>query len=254
MKIRWYGTASFSLETKETKLLFDPYVPMRGSKVKTKVEDYAGFKNIVITHAHFDHIGSIPMLFKAEPREIYGTQATYTALRKLGIPKEHIHIIAPGDELCFGDIKIKAYQGRHIKYDKKLLRRTVFNWRIIRYFVNFVKTGLLSLRCKEKQETMGYLIEAEGKKIFAMGSLNLDTETEYPTDMDYLLLPYQGASDLLTPAIEVIAKLKPKAVLLDHYDDTFPPISNLIDTSDILAAFENKLSVRKMEYNKYEEI
>ena len=248
MKMRWYGTAAVSIETENAAVLFDPYLPTRGSKVKTKLSDYAGFKNIVITHAHVDHIGSMPEVFKAEPREIYGTKATYTALVKLGIPKEHIHIIKPGDELCFGDIKIKAYQGRHIKYDKKLLRNTILSWRIIRFFIGLVKLGLLSLRCKEMNETMGYLIETEGKKVFAMGSLNLDTDTEYPTDMDYLFLPYQGTSDLLTPAIDVIGKLKPKAVLLDHYDDTFPPLSRLIDTSDIETEYENKLSVRKMTY------
>ena len=253
MKMRWYGTAAFSLETKEAKVLFDPYVPLRGSKVKTKLADYAGFKNIVITHAHLDHIGSIPMLFKAEPREIYGTQATYTALVKMGIPKEHIHIIAPGDELSFGEIKIKAYQGRHIKFDKKLLRKTIFSLRNIKFIRNLFPILKTCLICKEKKETLGYLIEVEGKKIFAMGSLNLDSETAYPTDMDYLFLPYQGRSTLLQPALEVIEKLKPKAILLDHYDDTFPPLSRLIDTSDIEKALENKLSVRKMEY-KYEEI
>lgn len=253
MNVKWYGTASFSIETKVTKVLFDPYVPLRGSKVKTKVEDYAGFKNIVITHAHFDHIGSITMLFKEEPREIYGTQATYTALVKLGIPEEHIHIISPGDELCFGDIKIKAYQGRHIKFDRKLLLKTIFSLRNIRYFLNLFPILKTCLICKEKKETLGYLIETEEKKIFAMGSLNLDSDTEYPTDMDYLFLPYQGRSALLQPALEVIEKLKPKSILLDHYDDTFPPLSRLIDTSDIEKALENKLSVRKMEY-KFEEI
>ena len=253
MKIRWYGTASVSIETERASVLLDPYVPLHGSRVKTRLNDYAGFKNIVITHAHFDHIGSIPMLFKAEEREIYGTQAVCDALLKLGIPKEHINVIKPGDELCFGDIKIKAYQGRHIKFDRKLLLKTIFSLRHIRYIFNLVPILRKAIVCKEKQETLGYLIEAEGKSVFAMGSLNLDENTQYPTEMDYLFLPYQGKSSLLEPAIDVIGRLKPKNVLLHHYDDTFPPLSRLIDTRDIENAFQNKLSVRKMEY-RYEKI
>lgn len=249
MRIRWYGTASVSIETENIAVLFDPYVPLRGSKVKTKLKDYAGFKTVVITHAHLDHIGSIPQLFAAEEREIYGTQAVHDALVKLGIPEKNIHVIKPDDELCFGDIKIKAYQGRHIKFDRKLLLKTIFSFRHIRYIFNLGKIFKTALICKEKQETLGYLIEAEGKTVFAMGSLNLDDQTEYPTDMDYLFLPYQGKSRLFEPAFDVIETLKPKNVLLHHYDDTFPPLSRLIDTSDIEDALQNKLSVSKMEYD-----
>ena len=253
MKMRWYGTASVSIETESASVLFDPYLPLRGSKVKTRLKDYAGFKTIVITHAHLDHIGSIAELFEAEEREIYGTQAVHDALTKLGIPEKNIHVIKPGDELCFGDIKIKAYQGRHIKFDRKLLLKTIFSFRHFKYIFNLGKIFKTALICKEKKETLGYLIEAESKTVFAMGSLNLDDNTEYPTDMDYLFLPYQGRSSLLEPALEVIEKLKPKSILLHHYDDTFPPLSRLIDTSDIEAALQGKLSVRKMEYN-FEEI
>lgn len=250
MKVTWYGTAAASVETENAKVLFDPYVPMKGSPVKTTVKDYAGFKNIVITHAHIDHIGSMPEVFAEEEREIYGTQATHDALVRLGIPEEHIHIIHPGDELCFGDIKIRAYQGRHIKYDRKLLTGIIFSPRMIKYLGNMMKMGPIAAKCKEKMETQGYLLEAEGKKLFIMGSLNLDENTEYPTDMDYLFLPYQGRSELLTPAMTVIEKLRPKNVFLDHYDDTFPPLSNTIDTGDIETAFEGKLRIKKLEYKE----
>ena len=59
--------------------------------------------------------------------------------------------------------------------------------------------------------------------------------------MDLLVLPYQGASNLLTPAMQVIERLKPKAVLLDHFDDAFPPGSSAVDTSDIRRALEGRL-------------
>lgn len=250
MKVTWYGTASVSVETENAKVLFDPFVPMKGSPVKTKVTDFAGFESIVITHAHPDHIGSMPEVFAEEKREIYGTQATYDMLVKLGIPKEHIHVIKPGDEMTFGDITIRAYQGRHIRFDRKIMLRTVFNVRVLRMLISFIRLVIMLVTYKENKETQGYLLEAEGKKLFIMGSLNLDENTEYPTDMDYLFLPYQGSSDLLTPSKAVIEKLRPKNVLLDHYDDTFPPMSNTIDTSDIETEYAGKLSVKRLEYKE----
>ena len=80
-----------------------------------------------------------------------------------------------------------------------------------------------------------------------LGSLNLAADVDYPTGMDLLVLPYQGTSDLLTPAIQIIDRLKPRAVLLDHFDDAFPPISNTVDTSDIQEYYAEKLPVNRLE-------
>ena len=59
--------------------------------------------------------------------------------------------------------------------------------------------------------------------------MNLDAKTEYPTDADLLILPLQGRSDQDTYALRIVEKLLPKWVLLDHYDDTFPPMTSPVD-------------------------
>ena len=71
--------------------------------------------------------------------------------------------------------------------------------------------------------------------------------TVYPTGADLMVLPYQGTSDLLTPAAAVIDRLKPRAVLLDHWDDAFPPVSSAVDTSDIHSALEGRLRMYCLE-------
>jgi L-ascorbate metabolism protein UlaG (beta-lactamase superfamily) len=72
-----------------------------------------------------------------------------------------------------------------------------------------------------------YQIEAEGKTVAVMGSLNLRKDTEYPAGADLLVLPYNGWTDNYPPAVRVIRRLKPKHVLLDHYDESFPPFTRL---------------------------
>ena len=71
-----------------------------------------------------------------------------------------------------------------------------------------------------------------------MGSMGLDPEVAYPTGADLLILPYQGKSDPLEYAASLVDRLHPKAVLLDHYDDSFPPMTALVDT----AAFEKYIT------------
>ncbi len=80
-----------------------------------------------------------------------------------------------------------------------------------------------------------------------LGSLNLADDVAYPEGADLLVLPYQGTSDLLTPALGIVGRLRPGAVLLDHFDDTFPPVSADIDTADIETALAGALPVYRLE-------
>ena len=55
-----------------------------------------------------------------------------------------------------------------------------------------------------------------------------------------LVLPYQGATELVSPALSIIETLHPKTVFLDHFDDAFPPISRHIDTKPLKKALEDR--------------
>ena len=45
-----------------------------------------------------------------------------------------------------------------------------------------------------------------------------------------LILPFQGTSDPARTVVPIINKLQPKRIYLDHYDNTFPPMTRHIDT------------------------
>ena len=105
-------------------------------------------------------------------------------------------------------------------------------------------------QCREKGETVFYEIETEGKKISLMGSLNLREDTDYPTGSDLLILPYNGWEDNYTPAVKIIDRLNPQKILLDHYDDTFPPITEPLDLDPILQKYRGKIEA--MQLNRVE--
>ena len=52
-------------------------------------------------------------------------------------------------------------------------------------------------------------------------------------DADVLLMPYQGSSDLVSHARPVLETLRPRRVVLTHFDDAFPPLSSSVDTAGI---------------------
>ena len=83
-----------------------------------------------------------------------------------------------------------------------------------------------------------------------MGSLGLDANTNYPENCDLFIMPYQGKKDLLTPSIEIINKLKPKNILLIHFDDTFPPISKDVCISNLQEKLDKNINLIIPKYQK----
>ena len=104
----------------------------------------------------------------------------------------------------------------------------------------------------ENDETVFYKIEADEKNICLMGSMNLRDDSHYPVDADLLILPYNGWEDNFPPAVRIIERLKLKRVLLDHYDDTFPPLTMPLDLEPILEKYKGL--VRAMQLGEIEEV
>ena len=247
MKVTWYGTASLCVQAGQGRLLVDPFVPLRGSGTRVNPSAYEGFEAVLVTHGHFDHIMSLPALIRDGRPQIYCTRTPAQTLQKLGVPRERISVFVPGDALELEGVKVSVYRSRHVRYDGPVLRRTLLNVRMLRHAYNLPRVVEGLLRYPERGETVAFLIEGEAKRVMVLGSLNLAGDVDYPSGADLLVLPYQGRSDLLTPALEIIERLRPRAVLLDHFDDAFPPISAGIDTSDIVRALAGALPVYCLE-------
>lgn len=240
MKITWFGTASLLIEFRESRVLIDPFLPLRGAENHPSLLDYRKEDSILITHGHIDHLGSIPKILKHSDTTVYCSAVPAATLEKKKADSDQIVIIRPGDTLSFGKIKATALPGKHIRFDSALVRHTLCSPRILQYFPNFLSLLFHNHAYAEGNETLTYLLEAGGKKILVLGSLALHETTDYPKHVDMLVLPYQGASDLVSAALAVIARIGPKTVLLTHFDDAFPPISRQIDTRPLKKVLSEK--------------
>lgn len=236
MKITWFGTASLLIENEEDRILIDPFLPLRGSENHPSLLDYQKEDSILITHGHIDHLGSIPKILRNSEATVYCSALPASTLEKKKADSDQIVIIRPGDVLHFGEITVTPLPGKHIKFDAKLIRHTFLNLRILRYFPNFLSLLFRNHIYAEGNETLTFLVETGGKKILVLGSLALEEAAEYPKYVDMLVLPYQGATDLVSAALSIIAQIEPRTVLLDHFDDAFPPISQHIDTKPLKKA------------------
>lgn len=247
MKLQWYGTAALRISDGNTAIAFDPFLGIpKGSRRPQSVSadipsELRQVSDVFVTHGHFDHMIQIPALYAEGSAVIHATRTPCATLEKHGMPEERLDVISSGGHYTVGNIAITVMQGRHCVFDKALVVRTA-----LRYFrPGCLRHGLRLLRCNknypENGETLFYELECRGHRCQIMGSMGLDPEVTYPTGADLLILPYQGKSRPEAYAASLVERLQPKAVLLDHYDDSFPPMTAPIPTT----AFETYLTERQ---------
>ena len=54
----------------------------------------------------------------------------------------------------------------------------------------------------------------------------MDRGTEYPTGADLLVFPYQGRAGMHRYMRRFLRRFRPAAVMADHFDDAFPPLTH----------------------------
>ena len=242
MKLKWYGTATILLEQDGVRLLFDPFFSLNNRDLTHLIEESSAVEYILITHGHLDHIAGIPEILKHGngTAAVYCTAKPRDVLISKGIDESFLHKIAPGDVLTLGPYEVRVLKGKHIVFNKGLLVKKILNPRNLLYLNNSLYLFKENRVCAEAGETVVYDVAVANKRILLLGSLNLDDDTEYPKGADLLILPYQGRSDICRYTLSFIDRLKPKMVLLDHFDDSFPPISSSMKTSPFISLMREK--------------
>jgi L-ascorbate metabolism protein UlaG (beta-lactamase superfamily) len=235
MNITWFGTATLSFSHEGQSILFDPFLPMNHELPSPEIDELAALGDVFITHGHFDHLMDVPKLVQAGTARVYCSEIAANTLLREGLPQNKIITVMPGDVIENGPFTIKVFRGAHIRFDLPLIIRTLLGRRTRSNFKQF-KTVSRQAKLYPKGEVLVYQIEAGGKKVLHMGSLNLDPAETYPTESDLLTIPFQGRSDLNTYALTIISRLKPKALYLHHFDDSFPPVSDTINTGSFIHA------------------
>ena len=252
------GTASLLFAEGDEVVAFDPFpgIPLDSLRghLRTFPDTalYLKARDVFVTHGHFDHIAYIPALYGRTDAVIHATAAPCATLESAGFPAERLHTIAPGWEGEAGPFRLRALQSRHCRFDAPLIAQTIFRLRLWSHLPHMLRLLALNRRHPENGETLFYELSDGNTRVQILGSLGLDPETQYPAGADWLILPFQGRSDLPEQALPILERLAPKGVLLDHYDDAFPPMSAQIPTDGFTALVEARYGIpcRALEKHK----
>ena len=231
MRLTWYGTACFGLECGADRILFDPFLELKGGSYGADPNVLIGYDTIFVTHCHFDHLYTAQALLEAGEGDVsvFCTNQCCETLGEFSGDLSNVVQINTGRSYRIGSIDIDVLRGRHIAFQWSHLFDTLSPLRTLRYAGNLPFLFQANRLFQEAGESVVFHIRAEGRRILLLGSLSLDPEESYPEGVDVLILPYQGNNDLPARAREVLGRLKPRCVVLSHFDNAFPPMSRDVD-------------------------
>lgn len=246
MKITGYGNASVKIEAEGQKLYFDPYMKELANPNEPKSwhvrrgRAFLEAEHVFLTHGHFDHLGSIAPLYRQQDVRVYCTKTPARTLERKGFPREKLCLIGHGDVIAIGGIKVTAYHTKHCRFNPGEIWNVIFRHHMFRHMGQMLKLLYLNASYPSGGECLLYEVAADGLRLQLLGSAGLDENVDYPTGADLLILPYQGRSDMAEYCFGIAERLCPKRILLDHYDDSFPPMTCLEDTKPFIEKMKQK--------------
>lgn len=240
MTLKWLGTAFLIVESKNAKILFDPFI--KAGEKNITLYEIENADAVFITHPHFDHLKNLPEIISRLSCPVYLSERGVEIAKAHGCPSERLVAVCVGEEVEIKGLKVRIYRGEHCKFDLGIVLKTALKIRPAN-FNKALKIRKLNSEFKmDSEETFCFRIGRKGENLFIMGSAGLDYKEKYPK-IQTLVYPYQGRSDIKDYSLKIMKHLNPKRVILDHFDDSFPPVTSDMDTSEIISAAKDSLNL-----------
>ncbi len=239
--LTWYGTATILLDVNGEKLLFDPFWRMNKKLEQPNLQVFTDVDYIFNTHPHFDHLKDVPTILKNSNAKLYGTPTAYLRLETQGVDVDNkVEILCPHDQVVTKNAVVNVHRTFHVKNDVGIVLLTA--GRILGKFQIHKAINILATHHHFHMDgdIVAFEVNFDGKKILIFGSAGFDERAKIPQNVDILVWPYQGRTGMAKYSLPIIEKIKPKKIVLDHFDNAFPPITSAVDTNKFVELMKEK--------------
>jgi len=121
LKMKWLGTAGWEIRFGDTVILIDPFLTRREAAAGVEWKTNDNEVSRVITkadfifagHSHADHIADIPVIAKRFGAKVFGSRTTINIAVTAGVDKSQLSTISDGEKLDFKDFSVQVIESRH---------------------------------------------------------------------------------------------------------------------------------------------
>lgn len=196
-KIKWLGHDAFRIETAKT-VYIDPYEISGGAPADI----------VLITHDHFDHCSPDDVAKVQQAGTVIVTEKDSAA--KLS---GDVRVVAPGDSLTIGDVKIEAVPAYNVD---KTFHPQAKGW-------------------------LGFIVEIDGVRVYHAGDTDFIPEMK-GFEVDIALLPVSGTYVMTAEeAIAAAAAIEPALAIPMHYGAIVGGVS---DAETFAKGLKGKIDVK----------
>lgn len=238
LRIQYLGTAGFVVSDPHRTIVLDPYVsrPNVRQSLFERLQPDAELiqrhiphaNDVLIGHAHHDHILDGPALCRQTGARLIGSSATRQVGLAAGLPESQIVTTSGHEDIASGRWQIRAFPSRH----GKLLGRIPFPGDMVTPppwppRMHELKHGLV----------LNWLVDTGSLKVMHIDSADFIAEELHGQHCDVLCLCAVGRRARANYTSEIISILKPRWVIPCHWDTMFTPIDaepDLIPGVDLL--------------------
>jgi L-ascorbate metabolism protein UlaG (beta-lactamase superfamily) len=231
IRVRWLGTAGFSIEHEGHVVLIDPYLTraslgrcLRGglhSDLTLLARHVPRADAIIAGHTHFDHVLDVPALALATGATVYGSRSCVHLCRASGLPEGQVVDVQHGLAREPFRVEVGPFDLRFVPsvHSSLLLGRIPLPGDISD--CDQVPLGTRQYRCGA---VFGVDVRVAGKRIYHLGSADLLDGIPQP-GVDLLLMCVAGWTSTERFCARAMSAFRPGAVLLSHWDDFFSPLA-----------------------------
>ena len=216
VRFRWLGVAGIELRLDRQVLAIDPFFtrpPLRRlffGRVEPDSELIAEHMDrcddILITHAHWDHVMDVPELVRTTGATAWGSENACRLLAICGVPAEKSRVLLAGDGLELGPYRAQVIPAKH-------------RW-VPGFQTKDLAPGLeppLRLRDYQMDACFSVLVEIEGLRLLNWRSVDPDPAPQ----ADVLFVGPHGGRHHYQALLQGV---RPRLVIPIHWDDFFRPL------------------------------
>lgn len=235
IRLRWLGTAGFRVEHPGGVFLIDPFLSRNNESrpvLDLSPADLADARCIFVSHGHFDHLADVPEIARLSGARVFCSSVAADTLSKKGVDPGQVTVLSGQERTVLEGFEVRVTPTSHIRFDLPLVARTLPK-ALPRL------PGLLpEVSGWPAGPVLVYTFDFDGFRMVHAGSLGLQAGDPLVSDIrgaDVFLPTLQGHSYICRRAAELTADVRPRAVIPQHHDDFYPPISRAVNLEPLRA-------------------